>query len=50
MHGGDEELLRDIRTVWANALLVNRAGRHLEDIIIDIDSSIADMSPICRWH
>ncbi|MED4287128.1 hypothetical protein [Priestia megaterium] len=49
MHGGDEELLRDIRTVWPNALLVNRAGRPLEDISIDIDNGIADMAPIGTW-
>ncbi|WP_176585572.1 alkene reductase [Priestia megaterium] len=49
MHGGDEELLRDIRTLWPNALLVNRPGRALEDIATDIDNGIADMAPIGAW-
>jgi N-ethylmaleimide reductase len=49
MHGGNEELLREIRTLWPNALLVNRAGRSLEDIAIDIDAGLADIAPVGTW-
>jgi len=49
MHVGNEELLRDIRTLWPNALLVNRAGRPPQHISIDIDNGIADMAPVGTW-
>lgn len=48
-HGGNEELLRDIRSAWPNALLVNRGGRSLEDIGKDIDEGLADMATVGRW-
>jgi N-ethylmaleimide reductase len=49
MHVGNEGLLRKIRSIWSNPLLVNRAGRSIEDISIDIDDQIADMAPIGVW-
>lgn len=49
MHLGNETLLREIRSIWENPLLVNRAGRALKDISIDIDNGIADMVPVGVW-
>lgn len=48
-HGGNDELLRDIRAAWPNTLLVNRAGRPLEDIAVDIDAGLADIAPVGSW-
>ncbi|MFK4302495.1 N-ethylmaleimide reductase [Paenibacillus sp. RC254] len=49
MHLGNEELLQDIRSLWKNPLLVNRAGRALENLSVDIDSGLADLAPIGGW-
>jgi N-ethylmaleimide reductase len=49
MHLGNETLLREIRTIWPNPLLVNRAGRALEDLSVDIDSGLADLVPVGVW-
>lgn len=49
MHLGNEELLKDIRTIWSNPLLVNRAGRKLEDIEVDIENGTVDLVPVGVW-
>ncbi|MDP4098797.1 alkene reductase [Paenibacillus sp. P96] len=49
MHLGNEQLLQDIRSIWTNPLLVNRAGRALEDLSIDIDDGLADVVPVGVW-
>jgi N-ethylmaleimide reductase len=49
MHLGNEALLREIRSIWKNPLLVNRAGRSLEDISLDIDNNLADLVPVGVW-
>lgn len=49
MHLGNDELLQDIRSLWKNPLLVNRAGRGLENIGVDIESGLADLAPIGVW-
>lgn len=49
MHLGNEELLKDIRSIWTNPLLVNRAGRTLENISTDLDNSLADLVPVGVW-
>ncbi len=49
MHLGDDALLRDIRRLWPNALLVNRANRSLEDLGADIEAGLADVAPVARW-
>ncbi|MFS8214655.1 alkene reductase [Paenibacillus sp. S29] len=49
MHLGNETLLREIRNIWSNPLLVNRAGRALEDLSVDIDNGLADMAPVGVW-
>lgn len=49
MHLGNETLLQEIRSIWTNLLLVNRAGRALEDLSVDIENGIADVVPIGVW-
>ncbi|AOK88329.1 hypothetical protein ABEW24_01975 [Paenibacillus jamilae] len=49
MHLGNEKLLQDIRSIWTNPLLVNRAGRALEDLSLDIESGLADLVPVGVW-
>lgn len=49
LHGGDDEFLREIRSAWPHALLVNRAGRPLEQIATDVDAGLADVAPIGAW-
>ncbi|WP_337034399.1 alkene reductase [Paenibacillus illinoisensis] len=49
MHLGNEKLLQGVRSIWTNPLLVNRAGRALEDLSIDLDNGIADIIPVGAW-
>lgn len=49
MHLGNEKLLQDIRSIWTKPLLVNRAGRALEDLSVDLDSGLADLVPVGVW-
>jgi N-ethylmaleimide reductase len=49
MHLGNEELLQDIRSLWSKPLLVNRAGRALEDLSTDLDKGLADIVPVGVW-
>lgn len=49
MHTGNEELLGDIRRLWPNALLVNRANRPLEAVGADIEAGLADVEVVARW-
>ncbi|MNB85152.1 N-ethylmaleimide reductase [compost metagenome] len=49
MHLGNEELLQDIRSLWKNPLLVNRAGRALEELSTDLDKGLADIVPVGVW-
>jgi 2,4-dienoyl-CoA reductase-like NADH-dependent reductase (Old Yellow Enzyme family) len=49
MHLGNDELLQDIRSLWTNPLLVNRAGRTIDNISVDIDSDLADLAPVGVW-
>jgi N-ethylmaleimide reductase len=42
-HGGDEDLLRAIRSAWPTALLVNRGGADLATRIQDLDNGLADV-------
>ena len=48
-HNGDEPLLQSIRTLWTGTLLVNRVNRPLELIGQDVESGLADVSPVGRW-
>ncbi len=45
-HFTDEDLLRDIRSLWSGPLLVIRAGRTIDDLQIDLESGLADVVPI----
>lgn len=48
-HAGDDDLLRDIRRLWPNALLVNRGNRPLTALGADIEAGLADIAPVARW-
>jgi 2,4-dienoyl-CoA reductase-like NADH-dependent reductase (Old Yellow Enzyme family) len=43
MHTGNEQLLHDIRSLWRQALIVNRPGRAREEAGSDIASGVADL-------
>lgn len=49
MHFGDEPLAREIRELWSRALLINRPGRPLEHLGVDLDSGVADAVTIGTW-
>ncbi len=49
VHHGNEELVRDLRRLWPNALLVNRPGQALDKLAADIESGLADVVTIGRW-
>ncbi|WP_058304188.1 alkene reductase [Gorillibacterium timonense] len=49
MHLGNDALLREIRSLWPNSLLVNRAGRALDDLCVDLDNGLADVVPVGVW-
>lgn len=48
-HGGNDELLRDIRARWRNTLLVNRGNRPVQAIGADVAAGLADIAPVGRW-
>lgn len=48
-HGGNEDLLGEIRRLWPNALLVARPNRPLEKAAADVEAGLADMAPVGRW-
>src|SRR6202022_3034565 len=43
LHAGDERLLSDIRSLWKQALIVNRPGRPRDQIGADVASGLADL-------
>ncbi|MFP5110236.1 alkene reductase [Neobacillus sp. C211] len=49
MHFGNESLLQDIRQLWSQALLVNRAGRILDQLTVDLDNELADVITVGTW-
>ncbi|WP_017611420.1 alkene reductase [Nocardiopsis xinjiangensis] len=49
MHGPDEDLLHEIRSLWPTALLVNRGDRPREQIADDLETGLADVVPVGRW-
>lgn len=44
-----DDFLKEIRQAWPHTLLVNRAGRSLENISADIDAGLADVAPVGAW-
>jgi N-ethylmaleimide reductase len=49
MHFGNESLLQEIRQLWSQALLVNRAGRTLDQLTVDLDNELADVVTVGTW-
>lgn len=49
MHFGNEPLLQEIRKLWSQALLVNRAGRPLDKLTVDLDNELADVVTVGTW-
>ena len=49
IQGGDNDFLEEIRQSWPGALLVNRAGRPLDQIDADIKAGLADVAPVGAW-
>ncbi|WP_019155446.1 alkene reductase [Robertmurraya massiliosenegalensis] len=49
MHFGNESLLQEIRQLWSQALLVNRAGRTLDQLTLDLDNELADVITVGTW-
>lgn len=49
MHVGNESLLEDIRNLWHTRLMVNRAGRPLEDLTVDLDNNLTDLVSVGVW-
>jgi N-ethylmaleimide reductase len=45
----DDVLLRDIRALWPNPLLLIRAGRTLDQLGADVDAGLADIAPVATW-
>jgi len=43
MHQGNEPLLKDIRALWTQPLILNRPGRSREHVGVDIASGLADL-------
>ncbi|WP_368649376.1 alkene reductase [Castellaniella ginsengisoli] len=48
VQGRDETLLRDIRRLWPNVLIVNRPGRGRQSLSSDLDAGLADMVSVGR--
>lgn len=49
MHFGNESLLQNIRQLWSQALLVNRAGRTLDQLTVDLENELADVITVGTW-
>ena len=49
MHFGNEPLLQEIRQLWTQPLVVNRAGRPLEQLTVDLDNDLADVATVGIW-
>lgn len=49
MHFGNEPLLKEIRQLWTHPLLVNRAGRPLDQLATDVDNGLADVATVGTW-
>lgn len=43
IHGGSDDLLRQLRQAWPTALIVNRPGADLDTRTADLDAGIADI-------
>jgi 2,4-dienoyl-CoA reductase-like NADH-dependent reductase (Old Yellow Enzyme family) len=48
-HPSDDALTRELRWIWPNAFLLNRANRTLQTAASDIEMDLADVIPVGRW-
>lgn len=48
-YAGDDTLLRDLRRLWPNALLLNRPNRPFDALGADVAAGLADVEPVARW-
>ena len=49
MHFGNEPLLKEIREIWSQALIVNRPGRELDQLGADFEDGMADVVTVGTW-
>ncbi|MDQ0206622.1 alkene reductase [Alkalicoccobacillus murimartini] len=49
MHFGNEPLLKEVRQLWTQPLIVNRMGRPLDQLSVDIDNNLADVASVGIW-
>ncbi len=49
MHRGPDDFLDEIRRMWPEPLVVNRAGRPREQIAADVEAGRADIASIAAW-
>lgn len=49
MNVGYENLLKEIRLLWPNTLIVNRPSRPLDKIAVDVENGNADMVSVGTW-
>ena len=49
MNFGNEPFLQEIRQLWTHPLLVNRPGRSLDNLSVDLDNGVADVVTIGVW-
>lgn len=49
LHTENEQILNNIRSNWNGVLIVNRYGRSLDDIAVDLNNDVADMISVGTW-
>ena len=49
MHFGNEPFLKEVRQLWTQPLLVNRMGRPLDQLTVDLDNNLADFATVGIW-
>jgi N-ethylmaleimide reductase len=49
VQSSDEELLRSLREIWPNVLIVNRRGRPREEIGVDVADGLADIASVAAF-
>ncbi|RAS77290.1 alkene reductase [Priestia endophytica] len=49
MNFGNEPFMKEIRELWSQALLMNRPGRPLEQLSLDVDKELTDVVTVGTW-
>ncbi|GAF64687.1 NADH:flavin oxidoreductase [Bacillus sp. TS-2] len=49
MNFGNEPFMKEIRELWSQALLLNRPGRPLDQLSLDVDAELADVVTVGTW-